>query len=213
MKKRNKSLYIVVLIIFPLINACFTFVKREDVVIRNWVYWELEKAAKQQEANKLEEAEDILLSMLRNKNKRLITFYEEAFIYSFLGSVSYSKKDYNSAIAYYKKIVGLEHIPNENYADAEWFISRLYIITGNFSDSLKHYDVWFALVDSPDAIDYLCRGRVKFRLGDFAGALSDMKMAESSDSLSKELRANLRYEIRSIEKLINKKNHYKNIRI
>lgn len=93
-----------------------------------------------------EELYDVAYEKLMKMNARARSEYEQAVLAQALAQVQWSRADFDSALVYFEKAVGLDVLPNLTHFSLMYQIAQLYYMKERYDEALEKMELWMCKV-------------------------------------------------------------------
>ena len=140
--------------------------------LSNKAYEKLSKAQKAAEEKDYSGAIRILDEMTKGSTKP--NDFELANALNLYAFIYYTKEDYPSAIAAYKKILMLPGAPEGMLTQARYQMAQLYFVTDQWQQGIDALLAWFKVTPEPGANAYILLAQAYFQLNKFDLALKNV---------------------------------------
>lgn len=147
--------------------------------MNNKTYEKLQAAQEAVEAKDIDGALEILDDLMAN-TRRPPNDAEKANIYNMYAFIYYSKEDTQSALKYYKLIVGLEQAPEGAITQARYSVAQLYFVTEQYREGINALLEWFEYTTAPPTANaYVMLAQGYYQLKENDDALKNIETAIS----------------------------------
>lgn len=114
--------------------------------------------------------------------------YLQAILYQALAQVEWSRENYDPALNYFEKAVGLDALPDQAHFALMYQIAQLYFMKDRFQDALDRLELWFctAPAEKITAAAYVLKASIYAQMKDYPQALAAIETAISMEPTPKE---------------------------
>ena len=161
---------------------------RRTPALRERSYKKLGEAQEQMEANKYNEALQILQDYLKEEG---LNSYEIAMGWQFIAYCYNGMENYAKGIEAFKKVLAQPEIPEAMEQQSLFALAQLYLVTEKVNESIATFKKWFAIVQNPPASSYIYLAQAYFQIEKYKEAVGEtekaMAVARTTGEVPKEL--------------------------
>lgn len=149
--------------------------------LRAWVLRELAEAQdslqKKDFSAGVKVLDDLLKADAAENSAQRLNSYERANIYNMRAYASYATGDYAQAMKDYEAVVAQKNIPSSMRTNTLFTIVQLNFSVKDFAKGMDYLDLWFDLVEEPNAGAYALSSQGNYQLRRYELAIRDINTA------------------------------------